>query len=358
MNESVLIRALLIGVMVMSATLSTAAETSQMMGPREMARFNGRPTPGDIIQVYAHRAGRGLLPEQTLPAYAMALRIGCDYVDMDINMTADNVLVVTHDLGLNPNLTRDMRGAWVTNAIPIRQLTLRDLQEYQVGRLKPGTEYASYFPHQRALEQVTIPTLDACVEFVQQIAGNSVGFQIEIKNDPAHDEQTASPVEYAAALYALLKARDIVSITEVQAFDWRCLLELKKLDTAVRTAFLTDHTTMASGEKDTGLWTAGYKISDYDNSLPKMIKALGGDCWEPYEEDLTPELLSEAHALGLKVVVWGWPEMERTEFNEERIVEMLDWGVDGFITDRPDILRGLIAAHGLNVPEGFYISEP
>ncbi len=75
----------------------------------DVVKYNGIPGSGRI-QIYAHRAGRGLMPEQTLPAYAAALRLGVDYVDMDIGMTKDGVLVITHDLTLNPDLTRDQNG--------------------------------------------------------------------------------------------------------------------------------------------------------------------------------------------------------------------------------------------------------
>src|SRR5512135_2602502 len=97
----------------------------------DVVRYNGIPGSGRP-QIYAHRAGRGLMPEQTLPAYVFALRLGVDYVDMDIGMTKDGVLVITHDLTLNPDLTRDQNGRWITDQIPIRSLTLRELQKYDV----------------------------------------------------------------------------------------------------------------------------------------------------------------------------------------------------------------------------------
>ena len=73
--------------------------------------------------------------------------------------------------------------------------------------------------------------------------------------------------------------------------------------------------------------------------------------------DLTKSDLDEAHRLGLKVVAWGWPELEGTEFNYAKNEQLLDWGVDGIITDRPDILRGILAARGMNLPNGFKIES-
>jgi len=322
----------------------------------DVVRYNGIPG-SDRPQIYAHRAGRGLNPEQTLPAYVTALRLGVDYVDMDIGMTKDGVLVITHNLVLNPDLTRDQNGQWITERIPINSLTVQELQKYDVGKLKPGTQYASYFPHQRPEELTPIPTLREIVRLVKKIAGDRVGFQMEIKNDPTQPELTASPKELAQALYQLITEEGIVDRTEIQAYDWRCLVELHKLDKNIKTAYLSDHTTVVMDNTEKGTWTAGLLPKDHGYSLPKMVKHLGGNCWEPFTMDLTRSDLEEAHRLGLKVVAWGWPELEGTEFNYAQIDKLLDWGVDGITTDRPDILRGILAARGMNLPNGFAIQS-
>lgn len=323
--------------------------------PSRVVKFNGLPVTDGSIEVYAHRAGRGLMSEQTMPAYVGALRLGVDYVDMDIGMTKDGVLVITHDLGLNPNLTRNAKGGWVAEATLIHSLTLAEVRQYNVGMLKPGTKYAAFFPHQRAVDTTSIPTLKEVVQYVKKIAGDKVGFQIEIKNDPTQPSLTATPQEFALALYKLMREEKILDRTEVQAFDWRCLIELQKLNAQIKTAYLSDHTTEVMDDMEKGTWIAGLKPKDFDYSLPKMVKHFSGSCWEPYEMDLSKKDLDEAHQLGLKVVVWGWPEEEGSEFDYERIKELISWSVDGIITDRPDILRGLLVAREYNVPPGFTI---
>ena len=319
--------------------------------------YNGKITPRGTVEIYAHRAGRGLMPEQTLAAYRGSLRLGVDYVDMDVNMTKDNVLVITHDLGLNPNLTRDPEGSWITKAVPIHRMMLKEVQKYNVGKLKPGTEYASFFPHQYPHKFAKIPTLKEVIQYVKKIAGDQVGFQIEIKNDPAKPEMSAAAAEYATALYKLLKEENVLNRTEIQAFDWKCLIELQKLDPDIKTAYLTEQTAETVTDSESEIWLAGLKPKDYGYSFPRMIQHLGGYCWEPYEMDITGKDIQEAHRLGLKVVAWGWPEMEKTENNYKQIEKMIDWGIDGIIVDRPDILRGLLAARGYNLPKGFRIVE-
>jgi glycerophosphoryl diester phosphodiesterase len=211
------------------------------------------------------------------------------------------------------------------------------------------------FPHQRAVD-TKIPTLKEVIQYVKKIAGNKVGFQFEVKNDPTKPELTATPKEFAAAVNKIIKEEGILDRTEVQSFDWQVLIELNKLDPAIKTAYLTDHTTEVMDDSEKGTWIAGLKPKDFDYSIPKMVKHLGGYCWEPFEVDLTKKDLDEAHKLGLKVVVWGWPEEEGgSEFDYAMVEKMIDWGVDGIITDRPDILRGLLMARGRNLPNGFVI---
>ncbi|MCF6808457.1 glycerophosphodiester phosphodiesterase [Thiotrichales bacterium 19S9-12] len=320
------------------------------MSDSEVVQYNGKPTPSNVVEIYAHRGGRGLYPENTLQAYNSVLNVGIDYVDMDVGMTKDGVVVVTHDLGLDPDITKK-NGQHIKKAIPIYELTYQDLQAYDVGQIKPDSEYATYFPDQISAVNTKIPTLKEVITYVKSIAGERVGFQIEIKTDPKKPNETASPQEFVAGVYQVLKETGVINRTEVQAFDFRCLIALQKLDSNIKTAYLTDYDTNPTSGPNKTLWTAGYDVSDYDGSFPKMIKALGGSIWGPYEMDLTKEQLDQAHKLGVKVVVWGWPEDEGTEFNLKKIKEIINWGVDGIITDRPDRLRALLSSLEYKVPK-------
>ena len=311
--------------------------------------YNGRPLNHNGIELYGHRGARGLYPEQTMPAYAAALSIGVDYVDMDLGITRDGVLVITHDLGLNPDITRDKDGNWIREATPIHSMTLQEVQSYNVGMIKPGTAYASYFPDQKPVDAY-IPTLEEVVDYVISVAGDRVGFQFEIKNDPSKPQLTVSPYEFAAAVSKFIEEKGIIDRTEVQAFDWQCLIELKKLNSNIKTAALSDHTTEVMDDTETGLWIAGLKPADFDYSLPKMVKHINADCWEPFQVDLTAKDLQTARDLGLKVVVWGWPEKEKTDYNTDMMQKMIDWKVDGIISDRPDRLREILALNGYEVP--------
>ena len=89
-------------------------------------------------------------------------------------------------------------------------------------------------------------------------------------------------------------------------------------------------------------WTAGFQYKDY-GSVPKMVKAAGGTVWSPFFGDLTELNVNEAHAIGVRVVVW-------TVNEAAQIDKLLDLGVDGIISDRPDVVRQVMEKRGLALP--------
>ena len=296
------------------------------------------------IEVYAHRGSRALVPENTIPAYQASLEMKVDWVDMDVVLTQDEQILVSHDLVLNPALVRNSNGNFLeenTGYDPkrvVKNLTLKELQQYEVGRLNPAMAYSSFFPHQKPVDRTHMPTLLEVIRHVKQNAKYKVGFQIEMKTDPAHPEYSPDPEVFAKRLYQILKKEHILSRTKIQAFDFRCLQAIQKQSTQIKTAYLTslDH------EVYQPIWTAGVKLSDYQNSIPKMVKAMGGYSWEPQDAQLTKESLAEAHQLGLKVIVWSWPEQSGTAMDSTLIHQMIDWGVDGIITDDPLWLNSIL----------------
>src|SRR5215211_2867783 len=126
--------------------------------------------------VYAHRAGRGLAPENTLDACHKALQFAIDFIDFDIGMTKDGHFVVTHDLMLNVDLTRDKQGNFVVESIPVYEMTYADLVEYNVGSINPASSYAAFFPDQQPIQQAKIPLLKEAIELVQALSSGRVGF--------------------------------------------------------------------------------------------------------------------------------------------------------------------------------------
>src|SRR5262249_48428646 len=150
------------------------------------------------FDLQGHRGARGPAPENTLPAFTMAF--SRTTLELDLAMTSDGILVVSHDRRLNPDHTRAADGKFLDAEGPaIHSLTLAELQRHDVGRLKPGTAYATAFPEQRGMDGVRIPTLMEVFNLARQAKADHVRFNIVTKLTPTSGADTPDPATVAAA---------------------------------------------------------------------------------------------------------------------------------------------------------------
>ncbi len=290
-----------------------------------------------------HRGARGLAPENTLPAFARALDIGVTTLELDVALTADGALVVSHDPFLNPVLARDASGQWLpgTRGPLIHALTLAQLQAYDVGRIRPDTPYAQTFATQQAVDGTRLPTLAQVFALVQARGGTQVRFNIETKLYPDHPEDTASVAAMTDALLQAIRTAGLRDRVTIQSFDWRSLRRVQQLEPDIPTACLTLQAKQAGNTRDAA-WTAGLRLADH-GSVPRLVQAAGCRVWSPNAGAVTPPLVQEAHSLGLTVLPWTVDEVADME-------RLVDWDVDGLITDYPDRLRALLQRRGVAVP--------
>lgn len=293
------------------------------------------------VTVYGHRGARGLAAENTFLAFDEALKYHVDAIDLDVVMTQDDVLVVYHDFILNSDITRDANGDWIDDhtALAVKNLTLDTIKTLDVGSVKPNTHYSQiYTAQQSSHDQVRIPTLEEAIQYIKAHADYPVGFQIEVKTDPTQPEISVSPETMVLALNHIIEQEGIAHRTKVQAFEWPCLFLLQKINPSVQTAYLT----AADDAEKTTQWTGGYLFKDF-YSIPHMIHALGGHWWDAEDIELTQKKIETAHRLGLKVAAWSWPERTQgQDVNLPIIQQLLNLGVDGIITDRPDLVVQLL----------------
>jgi glycerophosphoryl diester phosphodiesterase len=292
-------------------------------------------TAAHALDIQGHRGARGLAPENTLPAFARALSLGVTTLEMDCAITKDGVVVVSHDPALNPDITRGPDGKWLeTTGSAIWTLTFAELQRYDVGRLKPRTAYAKRWPQQRPVDGARIPRLADVFALVKKSGNETVRFNIETKISPLEPGQTTGPEDFARKLVAAIRAGGMAQRATIQSFDWRTLALVQKEAPEIATVYLTSVTGFMDNIQANGNspWTAGHRVRDHGGSVPRAVKAAGGAVWSPYLGDLTREAIKEAQALGLKVVVW-------TVNNSADMRRVIGWGVDGVISDRPDLLR-------------------
>jgi glycerophosphoryl diester phosphodiesterase len=305
------------------------------------------PALAQGFDLQGHRGTRGLAPENTLAAFRKALEIGVTTIETDLALTRDGVLVLSHEPRLNPDLTRASDGKWLSGmGPPIRTLTKAELDTYDVGRLNPDRSYARQWPQQVAADGERIPTLQALIALARSMDREAVRFNIETKLTPDHPEEAADPPTFARAVVEAIRAEGVVARTTVQSFDWRTLLEVKKLAPDIATSCLTIETSNMDTVRRAAppsAWHAGLDLAAHGGSLPRLVKAAGCGTWSMFWRNLTPELVKESRALGLAVLPW-------TVNDPADMGRLIDMGVDGIITDYPDRLRQVMAQRGLKLP--------
>jgi glycerophosphoryl diester phosphodiesterase len=288
--------------------------------------------PVHAFDVHGHRGARGLLPENTLPAFQKALDLGVDTLECDMAITRDGVVVIHHDLWLNPDTTRGPDGQWLDRRGPaISELTFAELQKYDVGRLKPGTDYAKQFPDQQPVDGARIPKLADLFELVRKSGNTKVNFNCETKVSPFERGATVAPDVFARMAIAEIRSAGMAERTMVHSFDWSTLQVIQKEAPEIRTNYVTGPHSLKRGRVGYSPWLAGFAPELHGDSVPRAVHAAGGKIWAPNFAFLTPAILAEAHALGIVVIPW-------TINDSPTIAKLIDMGVDGIISDRPDLV--------------------
>jgi len=301
------------------------------------------------VEIQGHRGARGLAPENTLPAFAAALSHGVDNLELDLQITRDGHLVIGHDPALKSYIARGPDGKWVTDPGPvIWHSTLEEIRRYDVGRLDPNSRYGQTYPEQKPVDGTRLPTFDEFMALVRRSgAGETLRFNIEIKLDPREPDLAPSAEQYAEATVKAIRDAGIASRSTVISFNWTTTAAVAKLAPEIEIGLITfDANSRAEnlqrGQPGASPWLNGHDVDTYA-SLPQMVKAAGGKVWVSYWRNVTPELVKEAHDLGLKINVW-------TVNDKPTMEKMIDLGVDGITTDYPDRLRAVMQARGLPLP--------
>ena len=292
-----------------------------------LALLAGLAAPAPALELQGHRGARGLAPENTLPAFATALSLGVHTLELDVGVTRDGVVVVHHDRTLNPDTTRGPDGRWLEGRGPVlHALGFEELQRYDVGRLRAGSDYGRPFPDQKAVDGTRVPRLADVFALARRANNATVRFNIETKLSPQAPDETPAPAPFARALIEEIRRAGMAGRSTIQSFDWRTLAVVQAEAPDIPTVYLSITRPPARGE-----------------GLPQRVREAGGRIWSPNFQALDAPLLREARALGLQVVVWT--------VNEPADIEaMIDLGVDGIISDRPDRVREAMRRRGLPLP--------
>jgi glycerophosphoryl diester phosphodiesterase len=301
-----------------------------------------RPELPDGFDVQGHRGARGLKPENTLPSFEIALDLGVSTLELDLHFSADGDVVVWHDPVIDPAKCGLKTGApehipdpddpeTTEEALAVRSLTSEDLDWFDCSRNPDQDEFPDQDsgPTLLAGDDFGIVTLDALIDFVERYATATsktemqrqgalvVGYNVETKRgfgDPSVIDDGfdgIDPGPFELRLLAVIEDRQIRDRVVVQSFVRESLEAIHRVDPGIRLAALT-----VGGDADPG----GYA-------------KLGASVWSPQASTISERRLSEAHEAGLVVVPWTVNSLEEVE-------KLISAGVDGVITDRPDLILG------------------
>jgi glycerophosphoryl diester phosphodiesterase len=299
------------------------------------------------FDLQGHRGARGLMPESTIAGFARALEIGVTTLETDLAVTKDNVVVLSHDPLLSPDITRGPDGAWIASHGPaVHTLTLAELKRYDVGRIRPGSKYAQQFPAQQPVDGARIPTLEELFALAKA-SGKTPRFNIETKLAPDKPGETPDPETFTRLVVEAVRKAGLTQRVTIQSFDLRTLLAAKRLAPEIETVCLTDQSTLRdrteAGARRPSAWLGGLDLAQHGGSVPRLAKAAGCGTWSPRFAELTAALVAEAQSLGLKVVPW-------TVNTPADLARIIDMKVDGLISDYPDRAREVMAAKGIALP--------
>lgn len=312
------------------------------------------------FDLQAHMGGRDARPENTLPAFAYALSIGVTTLEMDMVITSDGVPVVHHSNKLSTYLAKNPWGDFLTTdeQPDIRHTTLANLKRFDLSSMSPDAPYGYYDAHgkkQKAVPGTTIATLEEVFQLVRDWGNDRVFLSVEAKSTPyVINPANPSPEVWVKTFDDLARKYGLEDRVMLQSFDWRVLVAMKNVNPRVATVALTADQPSWNTEGDEGNyqwrgrgrpspWMAGLDLRDYDNSAVSVAAAIDADIFASYYKEVTPEVVRQAHALGMRVVPF-------TVNDPEQMRAMIRIGVDGLITDRPATLRHVMRELQMPLP--------
>lgn len=265
------------------------------------------------IQVHGHRGARAVRPENALPAFAYALEQGVDVLEMDLAVTKDDILVVSHDPHMNPAFCTGPAGSPTL----IRKMTLAELQQWDCGaKANPA------FPKQQVVPGTRVPTLQQVFDLVKA-KGAKVEFNIETKISPARPDQTPPPERFAEMVRDVVRANGLTSRVILQSFDFRTLHAMKRLEPSMRLSALYPNS-----------------AKEAHRTLLDLAKESGAGIVSPQFKTVKADEVAAAHKAGLVIVPW-------TANTPAEWDPLIAAQVDAIISDDPAALIAYLKSKGL-----------
>lgn len=274
--------------------------------------IKSKPLPAYSTE--AHRGGRGIMPENTIMAMLNAVDLGVTTLEMDAHITQDKQVVLAHDHYINRGFSLDANGKEIPENEAKSHL-LYGMNYNQIRKYDIGSKTNVGFPQQMNIE-AHIPLLNDLIDSVQrhlkQTHKKQVFYNIETKSNIDGDGLWhPNPEEFVDLLVQVIESKNITPWVTIQSFDVRTLQVLKKKYPYIRTSYL-----VSKGNLSDNLQILGFTP----------------DIYSPAYKIVDKELIKECHIKNMKIIPW-------TVNTLEEINELKAMGVDGIISDFPNILN-------------------
>jgi len=275
------------------------------------------PKPLPTFDWQGHRGARGLVPENTVPAFIKALELNMRTLEMDAAISQDGQVIISHEPWFSHEISTTPDGKEVTDEMEknylIHQMTTKDLQAFDVGSRGNARfpEQQKMKIHKPTLAEVVAAVNDYCKKNNQEIPY----YNIEIKSKPEWDVDLAPiPAKFAKVLLDEINRLGIHQKACIQSFDARSLLAVNELDKTIMTAYLIEN------------------INPFAENMEKLdfIPTI----YSPYFQLVTDTLVEQVHTKGMDLIPWTVNEVT----DMKRLQKL---GVDGIITDYPNLVSGL-----------------
>ena len=289
-------------------------------------------TKPNYVRIYGHRGARGDMVENSISGLKYAFDLGIRAVEFDVVISKDNNPVLFHDYRLNPDLVKDSSGNWITDKnMKLIDLTYEKISKYTIESVKPDTKYAKRFKNQQSAKGEKIPKLTEFFQLVTEDKYKDAFLNLEIKSTLTQENVTPNPEKMVSLILKDIKEFNLEDRTLITSYDWRILYELKKQNPNVLRGFITlqqDLPTTKKNVYENSPWMVKKYPMEELFLLPNIIKSLEGHVWSVFYRDVTKQNVELAHKHGLATCVW-------TVNREKDIIRMIEYGVDGIITDYP-----------------------
>lgn len=285
-------------------------------GKMPVPQYQNKPISA-LFDKEGHRGCRGLMPENTIPGFLTAIDLAVTTLEMDVQISKDSQVVVSHDPYFNSAFTTRPDGGFITQEEG-KNLVLFQMPYSEIKRYDVGMKQNPAFPHQKTVpahKPLLSSVFDSVIYYMRTMRRPPILYNIEIKSNPQSDGiYHPDPVTFADLVMSVIKNKIDERYITIQSFDNRPLQYLHKIYPDLRLSLLIEK-------------------SD-KRSLSQQLADLGfvPTVYSPEFTIVTPELIHECHEKGIEIIPW-------TVNEKSEIDKLKREGVDGIISDYPNLFN-------------------